>query len=176
MENINKPSATTAVTEPQNESLYPNKAGYKPEKSVTIGGVILCNRDIEYNASRPTNKITIRNRGDRPIQVGSHFHLFEVNRYLEFDRAAAFGCHLNIPATTAIRFEPGDSKEVEIVTYGGKQRVVGFNSLVDGYTGTEDEPSYYPVRCRAMRLIKRRGFYMCKGDKENQCKKTNDKQ
>ena len=180
MENINKPSATTAVTEPQNESLYPNKAGYKPEKSVTIGGVILCNRDIEYNASRPTNKITIRNRGDRPIQVGSHFHLFEVNRYLEFDRAAAFGCHLNIPATTAIRFEPGDSKEVEIVTYGGKQRVVGFNSLVDGYTGTEDEPSYYPVRCRAMRLIKRRGFCttdnMCKGDKENQCKKTNDKQ
>ena len=180
MENINKPSATTAVTEPQNESLYPNKAGYKPEKSVMIGGVILCNRDIEYNASRPTNKITIRNRGDRPIQVGSHFHLFEVNRYLEFDRAAAFGCHLNIPATTAIRFEPGDSKEVEIVTYGGKQRVVGFNSLVDGYTGTEDEPSYYPVRCRAMRLIKRRGFCttdnMCKGDKENQCKKTNDKQ
>lgn len=180
MENINKPSATTAVTEPQNESLYPNKAGFKPEKSVTIGGVILCNRDIEYNASRPTNKITIRNRGDRPIQVGSHFHLFEVNRYLEFDRAAAFGCHLNIPATTAIRFEPGDSKEVEIVTYGGKQRVVGFNSLVDGYTGTEDEPSYYPVRCRAMRLIKRRGFCttdnMCKGDKENQCKKTNDKQ
>lgn len=180
MENINKPSATTAVTEPQNESLYPNKAGFKPEKSVTIGGVILCNRDIEYNASRPTYKITIRNRGDRPIQVGSHFHLFEVNRYLEFDRAAAFGCHLNIPATTAIRFEPGDSKEVEIVTYGGKQRVVGFNSLVDGYTGTEDEPSYYPVRCRAMRLIKRRGFCttdnMCKGDKENQCKKTNDKQ
>ena len=180
MENINKPSATTAVTDPQNESLYPNKAGFKPEKSVMIGGVILCNRDIEYNASRPTNKITIRNRGDRPIQVGSHFHLFEVNRYLEFDRAAAFGCHLNIPATTAIRFEPGDSKEVEIVTYGGKQRVVGFNSLVDGYTGTEDEPSYYPVRCRAMRLIKRRGFCttdnMCKGDKENQCKKTNDKQ
>ena len=180
MENINKTSATTTVTKPQNESLYPNKAGFKPEKSVTIGGVILCNKDIEYNASRPTNKITIRNRGDRPIQVGSHFHLFEVNRYLEFDRAAAFGCHLNIPATTAIRFEPGDSKEVEIVTYGGKQRVVGFNSLVDGYTGTEDEPSYYPVRCRAMRLIKRRGFCttdnMCKGDKEKQCKKTNDKQ
>ena len=179
MENINKPSATTAATDPQNESLYPNKAGFKPEKSVMIGGVILCNRDIEYNASRPTNKITIRNRGDRPIQVGSHFHLFEVNRYLEFDRAAAFGCHLNIPATTAIRFEPGDSKEVEIVTYGGKQRVVGFNSLVDGYTGTEDEPSYYPVRCRAMRLIKRRGFCttdnMCKDDKEKQCKKTNDK-
>ena len=61
MENINKTSATTTVTEPQNESLYPNKAGFKPEKSVTIGGVILCNRDIEYNASRPTNKITIRN-------------------------------------------------------------------------------------------------------------------
>ena len=180
MENINKTSATTAATEPQNESLYPNKAGFKPEKSVMIGGVILCNKDIEYNSSRTTNKITIRNRGDRPIQVGSHFHLFEVNRYLEFDRAAAFGCHLNIPATTAIRFEPGDSKEVEIVTYGGKQRVVGFNSLVDGYTGKEDEPSYYPVRCRAMRLIKRRGFCttdnMCKGDKENQCKKTNDKQ
>ena len=158
MENINKPSATTAVTEPQNESLYPNKAGYKPEKSVTIGGVILCNRDIEYNASRPTNKITIRNRGDRPIQVGSHFHLFEVNRYLEFDRAAAFGCHLNIPATTAIRFEPGDKRQVELVTYGGKRRIIGFNNLVMGYTGEEDAPTYYPTHIHAMRKMHHAGF------------------
>lgn len=180
MESIHKPTATAAATESPKESLYPNKAGFRPNKSVQVGGVILCNRDIEYNISRPTTKITIRNRGDRPIQVGSHYHLFEVNRYLEFDRAATFGTHLNIPATTAIRFEPGDSKEVEIVSYGGKQRIVGFNSLVDGYVGKEDEPSYYPVRSRAMRHIKRRGFcsteHTCKADKEKQSKKTNDKE
>lgn len=162
------------------QPLYPDKQGYKPAQPCMVGAVILASEPITYNQNRTVHKITVRNTGDRPVQVGSHFHFFEVNRYLEFDRDAAFGMHLNIPATTAIRFEPGDSKEVEIVTYGGKQRVVGFNSLVDGYTGTEDEPSYYPVRCRAMRLIKRRGFCttdnMCKGDKENQCKKTNDKQ
>ena len=81
---------------------------------------------------RPTLKV--RNTGDRPIQVGSHFHFFEVNRALEFDRAAAFGLRLDIPARTAIRFEPGDEKEVTLVPFGGKQRVYGFNNLVDGWT------------------------------------------
>jgi urease subunit beta len=90
--------------------------------------------------------------------VGSHFHLFEVNRYLDFDRDAAYGCHLNIPATTAIRFEPGDSREVEIVTYAGKRRVIGFNRLVNGYTGTEDSPTYYPAHTRAFRRMRKAGF------------------
>ena len=76
----------------------------------------------------------MRNTGDRPVQVGSHFHFFEVNRALEFDRAAAFGQHLHIPASTALRFEPGDEREVKLVPYGGKRAVYGFNNLVDGPT------------------------------------------
>ena len=92
----------------QAASLYPNEPGFKPAKPVAVGGVILMNAPIEYNTGRKTVQLVVRNTGDRPVQVGSHFHFFEVNRYLEFDRDAAFGCHLNIPATTAIRFELGD--------------------------------------------------------------------
>ena len=150
--------ATCCAQQTQSQPLYPGKAGFAPEKSVAIGSVILCDKDIEYNSNRCTKKITVRNTGDRPIQVGSHFHFFEVNRYLEFDRMSAFGCHLNIPATTAIRFEPGDSKEVEVVNYGGKRRVIGFNALVNGYTGCEDAPIYYPKRVHAFRKMKHRGF------------------
>ena len=79
--------------------------------------------------------LKVRNTGDRPIQVGSHYHFFEVNRALEFDRRAAFGMRLDIPATTAVRFEPGDEKEVTLVPFAGKQRVYGFANLVDGWTG-----------------------------------------
>ena len=96
---------------------------------------MLAEGDVEYNAGRRVRKMKVRNTGDRPIQVGSHFHFFEVNRLLEFDREAAFGCHLNIPATTAIRFEPGDARTVELVAYGGRRRVVGFGGLVNGWTG-----------------------------------------
>jgi urease subunit beta len=90
--------------------------------------------------------------------VGSHFHLFEVNRYLEFNRDIAFGYHLNIPATTAIRFEPGDQKEVEAIPYGGKRRVIGFNGLVMGYTGDECPPVYLPIRLRALQMLRSAGF------------------
>ncbi len=140
------------------QTLYPQKEGFRPQGEPAVGGVILADSPIEYNVGRRTVQLTIRNTGDRPIQVGSHYHLFEVNRYLEFDRAAAIGCHLNIPATTAIRFEPGDMKSVEAVVYGGKRRVVGFNSLVDGYSGDEDAPSYFPVRARSIERMKRAGF------------------
>ena len=139
-------------------SLYPSSGGFTPNAAVPVGGVVLAATDIEYNVGRRTATITIRNTGDRPIQVGSHFHLFEVNRYLEFERDKAFGCHLNIPATTAIRFEPGDSKSVEIVAYGGKQRIIGFNNLVDGYTGVEDAPTYYPAYLRALRRVHKSGY------------------
>lgn len=138
--------------------LYPSSRGFVPAQVPAVGGVILSQQDIEYNAVRRTATITIRNTGDRPIQVGSHFHLFEVNRYLEFDRQAAFGMHLNIPATTAIRFEPGDSREVEIVEYGGKQRIIGFNNLVDGYAGEECAPTYSPTFERALRRVHKAGF------------------
>ena len=137
---------------------YPNTPGFAPDKPVPVGGVILADGDITYNANRRTVTLKVRNTGDRPIQVGSHFHFFEVNRYLEFDRKAAYGCHLNIPATTAVRFEPGDEKQVELVTFAGKQRIIGFNGLVNGFTGMEDTPSYYPNQVVAFNRMREYGF------------------
>jgi len=87
---------------------------------------------IEANAGRATRRIEVANRADRPIQVGSHCHFFEVNRALAFDRPAAYGMRLNIPAGTAVRFEPGDTREVELVAIGGTREIVGLNGLVDG--------------------------------------------
>lgn len=150
--------ATSRQEQPQQSGLYPNKPGFAPQQPIVVGGEILCSDPIEYNTGRRTVRLAVRNTGDRPIQVGSHFHFFEVNRYLEFDRDAAFGCHLNIPATTAVRFEPGDEKQVELVTYSGKRRVIGFNGLVMGYTGDEDAPTYFPARLRALRRVRHAGF------------------
>ena len=149
------------------QTLYPNQKGFMPEKQPKIGGTVLGKDSIEYNVGRESISLTIRNTGDRPIQVGSHYHLFEVNRFLDFDREAAFGMHLNIPSTTAIRFEPGDSKQVEAVAYGGKRRVIGFNSLVEGYAGEEDAPTYYPTRERAIRRMQRLGFKHTKSKQSN---------
>lgn len=137
---------------------YPNTPGFAPADYVPVGGVILADTPIEYNTDRRTVTLKVRNTGDRPIQVGSHYHFFEVNRFLEFDRPKAYGYHLNIPATTAIRFEPGDEKEVELVSYWGKCRVIGFNNLVDGFTGGEDSPTYYPKYLRALALMKEYQF------------------
>ena len=149
--------------------------GFTPKQYVGVGGEILSAEPIEYNEGRYTAKIVVHNTGDRPIQVGSHFHFFEVNRYLEFDRDAAFGCHLNIPATTAIRFEPGDQKEVEVVAYSGKRRVIGFNGLVMGYTGDEDAPTYFPARMHATRKVRHAGFKtVSESDAEAAMKKGNN--
>lgn len=155
---MNAENSAPAADQTQAASLYPNHPGFKPQQAVHVGGEILLSDPITYNTGRKTAKLTVRNTGDRPIQVGSHFHFFEVNRYLEFDRDAAFGCHLNIPATTAVRFEPGDQKEVEVVTYAGKRRVIGFNGLVMGYTGDEDAPTYFPARMFAVRKARHAGF------------------
>jgi urease subunit beta len=87
---------------------------------------------LTLNAGRPTTTLTVGNQGDRPIQVGSHFHFFEVNTALQFDRAAARGMRLDIPAGTAVRFEPGDSREVTLVPLVGSRQVYGFNGLVNG--------------------------------------------
>src|SRR5437764_1454690 len=87
---------------------------------------------IELNAGRATVRIEVSNRGDRPVQVGSHYHFFEVNHALAFDRAAAYGMRLNIAAGTAVRFEPGDTREVELVALGGSREVFGLNGLVNG--------------------------------------------
>lgn len=158
MATTNSTNAAPAGQPAPTESLYPNKPGFKPAQPVAVGGVILANIPVNYNVGRRTAQLIVRNTGDRPIQIGSHFHFFEVNRYLEFDRAAAYGCHLNIPATTAVRFEPGDQKQVEVVTYAGKHRVMGFNGLVNGYTGDEDTPTYYPTRLHALPRMKLDGF------------------
>jgi len=84
------------------------------------------------NAGRKTLHVVVANTGDRPIQVGSHYHFFETNRALGFDRAAAYGMRLNIPAGTAVRFEPGEEKEIELTEFGGAQVIHGFNGLVGG--------------------------------------------
>ncbi len=103
----------------------------------TVGGLVLAEDPIEFNTNRKSISLKVRNTGDRPIQVGSHFHFFEVNRALEFDRHAAYGMRLNISSTTAIRFEPGDEKTVSLVAIGGTSGTYGFNNLVDGWTGDE---------------------------------------
>ena len=88
--------------------------------------------EIELNAGRPTATVRVRNTGDRPVQVGSHYHFFEANRELDFDRRTAYGMRLNIPAGTAVRFEPGDDREVPLVALGGARKAIGFSALVDG--------------------------------------------
>jgi urease subunit beta len=98
------------------------------------GEYILAKTDIECNAGRKTVRITVMNTGDRPVQVGSHFHFFEVNRQMEFDRENAFGMRLNIASGTAVRFEPGEEKEIELVVFGGTRSIHGFNNLVSGDT------------------------------------------
>src|SRR6059036_1748290 len=118
------------------------------------GEVIYGNEPVVTNRGRRSERLVVKNTGDRPIQVGSHFHFFEVNRALEFDRAAAFGLRLNIPSSTATRFEPGDEREVQLVSYGGKRAVYGFNNLVDGHTAGQDAAT---VRSRAIAQAAKRG-------------------
>lgn len=96
------------------------------------GEIITPEGEIELNAGRPTIRLQVANRGDRPIQVGSHFHFYEVNESLEFDREQARGMRLDIPAGTAVRFEPGDEKEVVLVPYVGSRQVYGFNGKING--------------------------------------------
>lgn len=107
----------------------------KVETGVPIGGYVLADSPITFNEGRSITTVHVKNTGDRPIQVGSHFHLFEANKALEFERSKAFGKRLNITATTAIRFEPGDAITVELIPFSGQQVVYGFNNLVDGWVG-----------------------------------------
>jgi urease subunit beta len=96
------------------------------------GEYFLSKEPILANMGRKTIKIKVTNTGDRPIQVGSHTHFFETNKALSFQRSSTFGFHLNIPSGTSLRFEPGDSRIVEVTEFGGKKTVFGFNSLVNG--------------------------------------------
>ena len=115
------------------------------------GEYFLSKEPILANVGRKTIKIKVTNTGDRPIQVGSHTHFFETNKALSFQRNKTFGFHLNIPSGTSLRFEPGDSRTVEVTEFGGKKTVFGFNSLVNGkLTKKQKEIS--------LLKIKRKGF------------------
>ena len=115
------------------------------------GEYLLGEGDIEANVGRATAQVTVANTGDRPIQVGSHFHFFEANRALRFDRACAFGMRLNIPAGTAVRFEPGDEKVVTLVALAGAREVYGLNGLTEG-------PAGEAARAAAVERAGRAGF------------------
>ena len=96
------------------------------------GEYLLGDGDIQANTGRQTATVLVKHTGDRPVQVGSHYHFFEVNSALHFDRQAAYGMRLNIAAGTAVRFEPGEEKEVSLVAFGGERRVYGHTGKVNG--------------------------------------------
>ena len=124
----------------------------KAEARRRAGEIITPEGEIELNAGRRRAEVSVTNTGDRPVQVGSHFHFFEVNRALEFDRAGTFGMRLDIPSGTAVRFEPGQKKDVALVEIGGRGRVTGFNNLTEGMI---DSPT---VREQAIDRARARGF------------------
>lgn len=120
---------------------------------VTVPGELLLDEEpVTINEDRETTTVTVANTGDRPIQVGSHFHFFEANAALAFDREAAFGMRLDIPAGTAVRFEPGEKDEVELVAYAGDRLVSGMNGLTNG---SLDDPT---VKEAALERAERGGF------------------
>jgi urease subunit beta len=114
------------------------------------GEYFLSDEPVIANKGRKTVQITVSNTGDRPVQVGSHTHFFEVNKALQFPRAKAYGYHLNIPAGTSVRFEPGETRQVELTEYGGKKIVYGFNGLVNGKLASK--------RVSALAQARKRGF------------------
>ncbi|QNL50871.1 urease subunit beta [Olivibacter sp. SDN3] len=123
------------------------------------GEYILKKEDIKANEGYKTLSLSVTNTGDRPIQVGSHYHFFEVNKALSFDRPKAFGMRLNIPASTAVRFEPGEKKSVVLVEIGGNKEIHGFNGLTNGkYT---DEK----VKSAALAKVKDKKFKSTKATK-----------
>ena len=114
------------------------------------GEYFISKEPVIANKNRKTIKLTVSNTGDRPVQVGSHAHFFEVNKALLFPRPKAYGFHLNIPAGTSTRFEPGETRQVELAEYGGKKIVHGFSGLVNGTLSTK--------RREALSMAKKRGF------------------
>lgn len=117
-----------------------------------IGEVFYADGDIILNEGMDTVTLIVTNVGDRPIQVGSHFHFFEANKFLEFDREKAFGMRLDIPSGTAVRFEPGEQKEVTLAAIGGNRIICGFNGLTDG--SADDDR----VKAAAIEKARAQGF------------------
>ena len=122
------------------------------DESVRPGEIIPAEGEIEINAGRACATVAVTNTGDRPVQIGSHYHFFEVNRHLDFDRAASFGMRLDIPAGTAVRFAPGETREVTLVEFGGSGEMVGLNDLTRGSRRSES------VKQEALARARSRGF------------------
>ena len=140
-----QPGVETLVGVLQVEGMFPDgqklvtvhepiRAGSEPVEGPEPGELVAAEGEIELSPGRETVSLVVSNTGDRPVQVGSHFHFFEVNRALDFERARAFGMHLDIPSGTAVRFEPGDEREVDLVAFGGERVVHGLNLLTGGPT------------------------------------------
>lgn len=125
--------------------------------------------EIEINAGRRTVKVTVRNTGDRAIQVGSHYHFFEANSALDFDRNLTLGMHLNIPAGLSVRFEPGGTHEVELCTYAGTGRLTGFSGLLNGSIKS------HPARVEAVTRALQRGFHGAGPQDDTEQHKADDK-
>jgi len=142
------PDGTKLVT--VHDPIRPGTLPYKTQ--LTPGEVIVPDEEVEINAGRREIEVKVLNTGDRPVQVGSHYHFFETNPALEFDRAAAFGMRLAIPAGTAVRFEPGESKMITLCEFGGSGELGGLNRLTDG---SRHVPA---VKEQALRRARERGF------------------
>lgn len=130
----------------------PIRSGDKPVEGTEPGEVWTPEGEVELSPGRDTMTVTVSNKGDRPVQVGSHYHFFEVNKELEFDRGQAFGMHLDTAAGTAVRFEPGDTKDVGLVSFAGAREVHGLNQLTNGDTTTDES------RDAALARAHERGF------------------
>lgn len=128
------------------------KTRQKASNKLIPGEYILASDAVNCNENRKTVKITVKNTGDRPCQIGSHTHFFEVNKALDFPRQKAYGFRLSVPAGTSVRFEPGDTKEVELCELGGHRIVYGFNALTMGGLTSSD------VRREAFDKAKRHGY------------------
>ena len=139
------PDGTKLIT--VHQPIRPGQAARPPARRA--GEIITPDEEIELNAGRRTGSVTVTNTGDRPVQIGSHFHFFEVNRALDFDRQASFGMRLDVPSGTAVRFEPGQQKEVALVEFGGRGRITGFNSLTEGMIDSPSVKEQAIARARA---------------------------
>jgi urease subunit gamma/beta len=143
------PDGTKLVT--VHDPIRPGKLAQGADR-IRPGEIVPMSGNIEINAGRRKISMRVKNTGDRPVQIGSHYHFFETNRALEFDRAAAFGMHLDIPAGTAVRFEPGEEKEIQLTAIGGTGEIHGLNGLTNGSVKSG------AIKAEALRRASERGF------------------
>lgn len=140
------PDGTKLVT--IHDPIRPGKRS-RPKDEVVPGEIVTDDGEIELNAGRRKATLKVVNTGDRPVQVGSHYHFFETNKNLDFDRESSFGMHLDIPAGTAVRFAPGEAKEIVLTEFGGTGELLGLNGLTEGNWRVESKKAEALQRARA---------------------------